>query len=64
MKTTHKKCVARNRKKPCIQIFCHEFVKLNEATAQEKDGEKTEGYESQVVKTQGSAESKIKSSQK
>lgn len=44
--------------KNCIQIFCHKFVKINEATAQERDGEKTEGYEKQAVKIPGKVESK------
>lgn len=49
--------------KNCIQIFCHEFFKLNEATARERDGEKTEGYEKRTGKIQERVESKIKSPQ-
>lgn len=59
MKTTHKN-VLQGTEKNCIQIFCHEFVKLNEATAQEKDGEKTEGYEKPSCQNSGKCRIKNK----
>ena len=58
MQNTHLKNVLQGADKNCIQIFCHEFVQLREATAQDREGEKTEG--SEKASCQNSGKSRIK----